>query len=110
MSGPFHQPRFAEFLELRAARAFGIRLPGIGRDDFQIVPLTEREQGIVRAAAGMNAAEHRRHAHMLFDESDSGIQIARAEQQMIQFFRHCIACLAACQHRGHQRTRSHAEK
>ena len=110
MSGPFHQPRFAEFLELRPPRAFGIRLRWIGRNDFQIVPLTERKQGILRAAAGMNTAEHRRHAHLLFDESDSTIQIARAEQDVIQFFTHSIGCVPACQHRCHHRTRSYAQK
>jgi hypothetical protein len=59
---------------------------------------------------GMNTAEHRFHAKALFDESDPAIEIAAAEQDVIQFFRHSIGRVGACQHSCHQRARSDTQK
>ena len=58
----------------------------------------------------MNTAEYRLDAKMLFHEGDSAIQIAAAEQDVVQFFRYGLGYVAACQHRCHHRACSHTQK
>jgi hypothetical protein len=63
---------------------------GIGRDDFKIVFFTEREQGVPRAASGMNAAERSLDADMFFNEVDPTNEIAATEKDVVEQSGHLI--------------------
>src|SRR5215475_9264736 len=101
MRSPVYKPRFREFLEIRDKRILGIRLRRIGRDDFQIATLAEREQCVLRSASWMDAAKRRANAGALFDEGNAAVKIATTEQDVIEQRRHLL-CRPGNAWRGHR--------
>ena len=77
MRRPANETRRCEFLQTIVVGCAG--LCGVWRDDFEVVPVTEGEQGVAGAASGMNAAECGGDPGMFADESDAFLEIARAE-------------------------------
>jgi len=51
---------------------------------FKVAALTEREERVARAAAGMNAADGGEHAGCIVDEFDAFIEIVAAENDVIE--------------------------
>ena len=56
----------------------------IGRDDLQVPSLSQREQRVARSAARMDAAERGANAQVALDEFDALVQIAAAEEHVIE--------------------------
>src|SRR6266849_3446105 len=66
MNGPTDEARIFHLADLREVNNFLLR--GIRRDDFQVTALTERKQGVARAAAGMDSTDGGADAGALLDE------------------------------------------
>jgi len=89
MRRPANQARRCKFLQTIVVGCAG--LCGVWRDDFEIVPVTEGEQGVAGAASGMNAAEGGSDPGMFLDERDACLEIARAEKNVIEYDGHVSA-------------------
>src|SRR5580704_14678176 len=63
---------------------FHAGLRRIRRDDFQIAAVSKRKERVLRAAAGMDSAKRCAHARMLFYKINPGLQIGRAEQNVVE--------------------------
>ena len=87
MGGPADQARLRERRQFFGERIFGVLL-GIGGDDFEIAAGAQGEQGVLSAAAGMDAAERGPDASALFDEVDAALQIVAAEKDVVEHWRH----------------------
>src|SRR5262249_2098251 len=61
-----------------------------GRDDFQIALCAQRQQSILCTPPWMHTAKYSSDAGVLFDERDSFLQIATAEQDVVERGRHLI--------------------
>ena len=76
-----------EAIDVRRARLLGVR-----GDDFEVAARVEfaarrfgeRDEGILCAAAGMDAAEHGGYTDVLEDEVDAVLQIVAAEKNVIK--------------------------
>jgi hypothetical protein len=55
----------------------------IGRNDFKVAKLAEREQGVAGAPPGMNASHRGAHSKMLLHELEAAVEVARAEKEMV---------------------------
>src|SRR5208282_3690790 len=84
MSGPTDEARRVEILQGKRPWIFGIGLRGIEGDDFQIMPLTEGEKSVLRAAARMHATESRADSGAPLNKVDSTLQVLAAEKNVIQ--------------------------
>jgi hypothetical protein len=60
----------------------------VGRDDFQILPVTERDERVPCTGAGVAASRGRFHSGHSLNPGNSPIQISNTEKQMI----HSSAC------------------
>ena len=87
--GPADQARSGKRLQSFGEWIFG-RLLRVGRDDFQVAALSEREKRIFSTAARMNSAKFGSHASVLFDEGDTRLEVAAAEKDVIEHGRHLI--------------------
>ena len=94
MSGPADQARPCSFFQAVIVRSEG--LLGIRRDDFEILSFTKREKRITGPAAWMNTAERRANSKLFFDESDTAVEIAAAEENMVEHFRRVILSQREC--------------
>jgi hypothetical protein len=56
----------------------------IGGNDFEIVFFAEREESIVCPASGVDSAECGTDAGVFFDEGDAEIEIAAAEEDVVE--------------------------
>lgn len=82
MRGPAHEARHCELLKaIRVRRAW---LGWVGGDDFEIVLFPERNQRVARSAPRMDAAVSWSDTRMLLDERDASIEVARAEQDVVE--------------------------
>lgn len=90
MSGPADKARLRKFLQTKSIRYSGLlrigsnNLEVAARAQFISTGLAEREEGVARAASGMNAAECGANAGVFFDEGDAAIEIAAAEEHVIE--------------------------
>jgi hypothetical protein len=89
MRRPADETRYGEFLQIIVVGCVGLRR--VGRDDFKVVPVAQREQSVARASSGMNAAEGGSDPGMFLDERDACIEIARAEKNVIEYSGHVSA-------------------
>jgi hypothetical protein len=82
--GPADEARLLQGTDFDGDGIFRVGLRGIGSDDFEIAAIAEREERVLRAAAGMNAAEDGADAGVAFDEGDSRFEILDAEEKVIK--------------------------
>ncbi len=94
MRRPANEARRCKFLQIIVVGYASLR--GVGRDDFEIVSVTKGEQGVARAASGMNAAECGSDPGMFLDESDAFLEIARAEKNVVEYGGHASASPGSC--------------
>src|SRR5512140_1960889 len=79
---PADQPWRLDPVELAHVGAAGLRR--VGGDDLQVAPLAEGEKRVARTAARMHAAEGRADAGAALDELDALVQVAAAEQHVVE--------------------------
>ena len=94
MSGPPDQARFSQLNNYGVLRRAG--LPGVGGDDFKILPRAERQKRVLGAAPRMDAAKHRANARALLDEGDAAVKIVAAKKDVIKQCRHLIRGPTEC--------------
>jgi hypothetical protein len=82
LGSPAYESRLGQLLQI--AHVWRSGLLGVRRNDFEIVPVTEREKRITGPAARMNAAERRADTSVLFDECHTAVEIVAAEKNMIK--------------------------
>ena len=73
----------------QASQVAGVGTSGllwIGCNDFEIAILAEREERVAGAGSGMNPTKGGADAGALFNEGDSGIEVARAQQDVVEQF------------------------
>ena len=68
----------------RGGEVWDFVLRRIGGDDFKIAAVAKREQGVARTASRVNAADGGADAGVVFDESNSRVQVVGAEQNVIE--------------------------
>jgi hypothetical protein len=90
VSGPADEPRLRKESQTESILCAG--LVRIGRDDFEILTLAEREQRVARAAAGMDSADGGAHTGVVLDEGDAGVEIVAAKKNVVQQGRYLIIC------------------
>ena len=88
MNGPADQARIGHLTNLREAD--DVLLLGVRRHDFQVAALAEREERVAGAAAGMHSAKRGADASVLLEEIDAAIEIAAAENDVVEQRRHVI--------------------
>ena len=96
MSGPADQARLGQFSNYGVLRRTG--LLEVGGDDFKISSCPKREKGILRAASWVDAAKRSTNARSLLDESDALVEIATAQQNVVEQGRHLIHGPTECRH------------
>jgi hypothetical protein len=73
-----------ELVDQRNANRIDVVLLRVGCYHLEIAGDAEGEKCVARATSGVNAANRWAHAGVLFHESDSLIEIAAAEEEMIE--------------------------
>src|ERR1700721_2513088 len=79
---PADEARIGHRADLRKVNDF--RLRGIGRNDFQIAALTEREERVARATAGMDSTDGGQRATSVVNKFDAFIEVAASENNVIE--------------------------
>ncbi len=96
MSGPADQARFGQFSNYGVLRSNG--LLGVGGDDFKIPSCAEREEGVLRAASRVNAAERSSNARALLDKGNAPVEITAAQENVVERGGHVIHSPSECRH------------
>src|SRR5580692_12944158 len=90
MGSPPDQSRPNEFRQ--AVVVWRVGLQRIERDDFEVMPFAEREEGILRAASRVDAAKCGANPSAFCDELNAAIEIAAAEKDVVEHTGDLIAC------------------
>ncbi len=96
MSGPSDKARFDQFSNYGVLRRAG--LLGVGGDDFKIPSCAEREEGVLRAASRVDAAERSANARALLDKGNAPVEITAAQENVIERGGHVIHSPSECRH------------
>src|ERR1700730_2518699 len=87
MSDPSDKAGLDEGMQAGGHSISHIGLRRVWRDDFQIPVPAQRKQRVLCSAAGMHSAKPSANAGALFNKHDPGLQIGRAEQDMVKLRR-----------------------
>src|SRR5712691_9279210 len=98
VDGPANEARLGHAKDLREVNDRPLRR--IWGDDFEITALAERKERVACAAAGMDAAERGANAGFLFDEIDAAVEIAAAENDVVEQSGHLLVILRVRGARG----------
>src|SRR6185295_14116209 len=86
-NGPAHQASAGEPVETERPWTCGPRLLGIRTDDLEVARLTERDQEVASAEAGMGSSGRWRDAEQCRHRRDTGGEIGNRVDQMIEVAR-----------------------
>jgi hypothetical protein len=93
MHGPADEAwivRFFQKVPLFSGESFDAVLLRIGRNDLEIVALSERNQTIACAAAGVDSAQRGSDTRAFLDKGNAAIEVAAPEKDMIKQSREFI--------------------
>jgi len=77
-------------MKLGSQVIFHLRLRRVRRNDFQVAAFAEREQGILRPAAGMHASKNGADTRSFGDKINALLEVARTEKNVIEQSRHLV--------------------